>query len=271
MADLPELSDLTKRKLTLRWSALLDNNQLTGEHLQWHLQWQEGEYLLSQFAAQISPGRGLRASVTVSERRLKDLIGEYWGLWTSSGDGFEVFVDYLRKLQEQVAAEIASVWRGNSEAIDGWYETACRPAVEKALSALVKQGINRARAAELKRLEARIPTAEGGFPKANQIDATEPGVNESDRAEEGPGINGKGTDWRPVIDAFISTVKETTGHTITRKDICTVAGYESRTEFERFQRGSTRTTRAASKAFNRVLTMDPKHFIESLKKIRGKN
>jgi hypothetical protein len=162
MADLPELSDSTKRKLALQWSALLDTNRLTGEHFQWH---ERERDRLRRIAAQ-SPGpgpdwrneraadeTGIRQSVTVAEARFKDLSGEYWCRWLSSGDGYEAFVGWLEELKRRVSSEVASVWKGKSKPIDSWYERACGPAVEKTLAVLVKEGTNRARGAEMKRLE----------------------------------------------------------------------------------------------------------------------
>jgi hypothetical protein len=71
---------------------------------------------------------------------------------------------------------------------------------------------------------------------------------------------------RAAIDGFIATVWEKTGRKISRKNIWTVASYKDSTEFERFQRADPRTTRSATTAFNRVLSMTPKDFIEMLDK-----
>ena len=70
-------------------------------------------------------------------------------------------------------------------------------------------------------------------------------------------------DRRVRIDAFISKVTES-GRKITRKDICTVAGYKDRRGFERFQRVDPSTTKRATDKFNRVLNMTPEVFIRSL-------
>lgn len=84
---------------------------------------------------------------------------------------------------------------------------------------------------------------------------------------EAPADTGSGswTDRRAVVDTFISTLAAA-GRKITRKDIWTVAGYADATEFERFQRGDTRTTRSAAAAFNRVLNTKPEDFIRLLDK-----
>jgi hypothetical protein len=119
----------------------------------------------------------------------------------------------------------------------------------------------------LRQMETPTKPAEGGLPKANQAGSTEPSGNESTRAEAGPGVYGtsNGTDRRKAVDAFISKLAEA-GQKITRKSIWTVAGYTHRTEFERFQRGDTRTTRSAASNFNRVLGMKPEDFVLALQK-----
>ena len=110
MADLPELSDSTKRKLALRWSILLDTNGLTGEHLHWH---ERERDRLQRIAAQSPrPVRdwrteretdetGIPSSVTVAKGRFNDLMEEYWRLWLSSGDRYESLVGWLEVLRQQ--------------------------------------------------------------------------------------------------------------------------------------------------------------------------
>ncbi len=69
---------------------------------------------------------------------------------------------------------------------------------------------------------------------------------------------------RDLIAAFISRLDEA-GFQITRKNIWRVAGYKDGTEFGRFQRSDTRTTKSAAAAFNRVLKMSPEDFIRALR------
>ncbi len=69
---------------------------------------------------------------------------------------------------------------------------------------------------------------------------------------------------RTLIDNFIAKVTDA-GWKITRKDIWTVAGYQDKTEFARFQRGDTKTTKSGTDAFNRVLNMNPDDFMRLLK------
>jgi hypothetical protein len=173
MADLPELSDSAKRKLVLRWRTLLKANKLTGDHLHWH---ERERDRLARVAAQ-SPTSGLSrhkqdadvvgvfSSVTVAQARFNDMLVEYWRLWYSSGDGYESFGGWLRLLKRQVSDDIALIWKGESKRLDRWYKRACGPAVEAALESLVEEGIGRARAEELKRLEARTkPPEDSGRP-----------------------------------------------------------------------------------------------------------
>jgi len=183
MADLPELSDSTKRKLALQWSTLLDSKRLTGEHFQWHKRERDR---LRRIAAQSSgPGpdwrneratdkRGIRETVTVAEERFKALSGEYWSPWLQSGNGYEGFVEWLEQLKDMVSTEVASIWKGGSKRIDSWYKRACGPAVEKSLAALVKEETHRGRDAEMRRLEG------GAQPTGN-----------SRKAEAVPSIIGK--------------------------------------------------------------------------------
>lgn len=69
---------------------------------------------------------------------------------------------------------------------------------------------------------------------------------------------------RERIDKFIQKMLAS-GLSIKRKDIWRVAGYTDRTEFERFQRGSSHNKAAAS-AFNRVLCMAPEDFSKLMKR-----
>ncbi len=118
------------------------------------------------------------------------------------------------------------------------------------------------------RAEAWKHAADGGFPEAKQAGAAQQSGNELTRTDAGPAdneTNGGGVDRRAAVDAFISKLSDA-GRKITRKQIWTVAGYTNATEFERFQRGDTRTTQSAAAAFNRVLNMKPENFIGLLDK-----
>lgn len=62
---------------------------------------------------------------------------------------------------------------------------------------------------------------------------------------------------RAAVNSYIQEVLAQTGKRITRTDIWKKAGYRSRTEFERWQRGDKRANKAADKNFNRILTDKP--------------
>jgi hypothetical protein len=106
-------------------------------------------------------------------------------MWLSSGNGYEGFVDWLDILKRQASTEVASVWDGGSEAIDRWFEEKCLPAVEKALTALVKKRTGWARAEELKRLEQTTNRSQlrGDTRGSAEENPTVPGVSEGDRQE----------------------------------------------------------------------------------------
>jgi hypothetical protein len=68
---------------------------------------------------------------------------------------------------------------------------------------------------------------------------------------------------RASVQDFIARMTAS-GRRITRTDIWSVAGYGDPTEFERFQRGDTRTTESAKQVFKRVLAMQPEEFFRTL-------
>jgi hypothetical protein len=170
MAELPELSESTKRKLALQWSTLLEKYGLTGEHVHWRerervklRQWPgtrrgrnpDGSWRVDE---RLVDKAGIAQSVAIAQGRLYDLAVAYWWLWSSSA-GYEIFAGWLQILNGQVLAEIALIWKGKSDAIDRWYDRACAPAVEMALLPKVKEFEGWARNAELKALQ-QATTAE---------------------------------------------------------------------------------------------------------------
>jgi hypothetical protein len=190
MLDLPELPEPAKRKPALQWNTLLDAHGLTGEHLQWHANERERRHRVAAICGGDS-GRGetavddigIQPSVEAAKARFSDLSGEYRRRWLSSGAGYEVFAAWLDILKRHTSEEVASVWKSRSKAIDRWYKRACEPAVEEALADLVREGTDRARADELKRLERG--SIEDALPKANLAGTTPPGADEPARTEAG--------------------------------------------------------------------------------------
>jgi len=81
--------------------------------------------------------------------------------------------------------------------------------------------------------------------------------------------NKEPTITRERIDAFIARVLSDTSKKINRTDFWLVAGYENRSEFERFQRDDPKTTKSAKRRFEEVLALDSTLFLERLKKTRS--
>ncbi len=183
MADLPALSDSTKRKLAVQWDTIRDNQKLTDEEVSGYdlgRQWLLG--MLPKAPHGMNLGRlnightfedrkraarwlGLDPSVKVAEGRFRGTNWEYWSHWCSSGAPYETYAEWLDSLKRATVAELASIWNGKSGVTDRWFQTTCAPAIEKALAVLVKQRIAQARDVESKRLE-RAP-ATNLHPRAN--------------------------------------------------------------------------------------------------------
>jgi hypothetical protein len=168
MSDLPELSETTKRKFELEWNAVLENC-FNGDHLHWHDRERVrlrkisaerrifGRDGLGRVNEQFVDEKGIFQSVGLAERRLYDFALAYWPFW-SVDTGCEVFADWLNLLKGRVLDEVASIWMGHSEALDRWYERACKPALETALAPKVKEFKGWARKAELEALDRAIST-----------------------------------------------------------------------------------------------------------------
>jgi hypothetical protein len=160
--DLPALSETTKRKLDLQWETVRGKQKLTEQVLSDYDK--ERQRLLRMPAnppSHVRPLRphwaardvGLTQSVTAAQARFRGIDREYWSLWCSSGFGYEVYRDWLDSATRQVSTEISSIWKGRSAVTDQWFDSTCAPAIEKVLTALVKQRITQARDVETKRLE----------------------------------------------------------------------------------------------------------------------
>jgi hypothetical protein len=74
------------------------------------------------------------------------------------------------------------------------------------------------------------------------------------------------TDTARRVSEFIEAVAAATGTRIKKRIIWVMAGYHSRTDFERFQREDTETTDTARKNFNRILQMEPGEFVAAATK-----
>lgn len=211
MADLPALSDSTKRKFAVQWETIRDNQKLTEEHLSGYdlgRQWLLGILAkpphgmnlgglnigrnTSEDRRRAANWLGLDLSVKAAERRFREIDHEYWLHWHSSGGPYETYAAWLDSLKCDIVAELASIWKGRSDVTDLWSGAKCAPVIEKALASLVKKRIAQARDAETKRLAnlslkaqmgtgnpvadepPAIDTARGGFLNGITEGAMEP-------------------------------------------------------------------------------------------------
>jgi hypothetical protein len=92
-------------------------------------------------------------------------------------------------------AELESIWKGRSAASDKWFEVACKPKIEEALSALVKARIAQARDVEVNRLDRKARAGAwtrvaGTLPGTTPNGATEPKADESTCTNAGLTVNG---------------------------------------------------------------------------------
>jgi hypothetical protein len=172
MADLPALTSHVERALALRWENTLEATGLTGQHLHWHEAERTRRRRIEAQSVSSHPGGdrdaeeavdnvGIDKSTTAARGRFGDLVGQYWGSWYSSGNGYEVFIQWLDILKRKVLSELNSVWQDGSDAVRRWYSRACEPAVDEALSGLLLKHKNDARNAELQRIEATLAIKAG--------------------------------------------------------------------------------------------------------------
>lgn len=174
MADRPEFSESTKRKLAVRWDTVRDNQKLTEEDLSRHdLERRRLLGIAAKPPRGVNPLRpkeaarslGLDPSVRAAVARFRGTDSEYWRHWCFSGTPYQTYAAWLDSLKQETAAELASFWNGRSDVTDRWFQETCAPAIEKALAVLVKQRIAQAREVESKRLE-ETPS---GNPILNEI------------------------------------------------------------------------------------------------------
>ena len=95
----------------------------------------------------------------------------------------------------------------------------------------------------------------GNDLKAGPITASEPTV--SGHESTGRKHDPVAVERRARVEAYRQDVLEKTGNRITRKEIWRKAGYESATEFQRWQRNDPRTTLTANRNFERILSEKP--------------
>src|SRR5258708_4236729 len=199
MADIPALSDLTKRKLVLQWDTIRDNQKLTEEHLTGYdlgRQWLSGILtkpprgmdlggLNTSRPKQAAVWLGLDPSVRAAKARFRGIDSHYFVTWSCSDAPYETYATWLDRLKADTVAELASIWKGRSEVTDRWFQGTCAPAIDKALEAVIKTGIRQGRKFEAERLsrESRSHAAhrlwadcpkQTRFPKTHHPPTTEP-------------------------------------------------------------------------------------------------
>jgi hypothetical protein len=81
-----------------------------------------------------------------------------------------------------------------------------------------------------------------------------------DSANSPQDVKSKSADRHAMVKAYIEEVRRKTGKRITKKDIWSKAGYQTRTEFERWERqDSKHPNKAADQNFTRILRVDKPH------------
>jgi len=174
MNELPQLSESTRRALSIKWDDRLADAHLTGEHLEWHakapkygnvkvmIDGRESGQSFSLPVPKAVDRVGIDPSVTVAKGRFLDLDREYWPLWQATGTGWETYKAWLDVLRKSISAEVAAIWKGRTYSNDRWYERVCGPAVDSAIAALVEQRLKEARAVEVHRLNVAADLRQPG-------------------------------------------------------------------------------------------------------------
>ena len=190
-----------------------------------------GSWVSSSYEAAVDR-TGIDASVEVAEARFNDLVSEYWGHWISQATGYETFSGLLTTLQRQVSGELASLWKGKTAELDRWHRRACRPAVEKALLALVKEWTARARTRELHDLER------GETASTTTLAATSKSASEQ---PAGAATSGAGAKRLQLVNDFLLRCLQETQHKLLKKHIWSAVGHRSPRQFQYWQAGDDRS------------------------------
>jgi hypothetical protein len=179
MSVLPELSASTKRSLAIKWDMVLETVGLTEEQVaacdqDWKHSLRVSDDLVNRFAEREVIVRGRRRfefadvkmvqSLVVAEDWFQNLEHEYFAIWTDSGSVWELYKTWLAAIELLVLVAVESIWKRHPEPLTVWYETVCKPALEKLLSKLVKESIDRARLAEVRALMSGPKLADDPAP-----------------------------------------------------------------------------------------------------------
>lgn len=169
MADLPPLSDPTKRKLAVLWDTLRVKQKLTDEDVSGY---DRGRKWLLGVVAKPLHGMnlgglntsdrkraafwlGLDPSVKAATAWFRGIESEYWRHWCTATDRteYKMYAAWLEKIKGDIVAELESIWKSHSAVTDRWWEDSCRPALERALSVLIEGRIAQARDEAMRRFD----------------------------------------------------------------------------------------------------------------------
>jgi len=131
--SLPGLPHSTDRKLDLKWTTLKEKYHLDGGYLHRHDKARRRRCVVGQM-----DHIWILSSANVARHRFTDLAYAYWPIWNPATP-HEVFASWLDVIGRRTSSDIESVWKGQSDAIDGWYEKTCNPAVQKELDTLIQE------------------------------------------------------------------------------------------------------------------------------------
>jgi hypothetical protein len=275
MTNRPTLSDSATRKLAVLQDDLRDKEKLTDADLSGC---DHERQRLMRIVAKPAPGQnlsrarekarwlGVGPSTRVALGLFRAIDSEYWTCWNRADEPYEVYAGWLETLKQETVAVLQSIWQGRSASSDKWFAQACKPEIEKALSEHVRGRIAQARQVEMIRLgrkqrevewcEAWTRRGTGTNPKA--VTYQKPDTPAASNAVSAVNAGDPEAERRVAVNAYIEEVFSRTGKRITRKDIWKSAGYDSRTEFERWERNDPkRPNKAANERFTKILAKKP--------------
>jgi hypothetical protein len=97
---------------------------------------------------------GITQTVALAKERFGQLEQQHFSLWAAAEDPRSNQITCrLQQILELVEDEVSATWGAGGEWYSGWFERACRPKIHEALGTRIKEGISRARALEIERLE----------------------------------------------------------------------------------------------------------------------
>lgn len=165
---LPELSEPTMRKLTVQRDSTMGHLKLTDEEISAldrerqrldgiSTKWPPNDprHRDPRFATQKARWLGVTPSVRAAEAIFRGMTAEYWSHWCPSGTRYETYASWLELISDKVSTQLETTWMRHSAVTDRWFRITCKPAIEQALEALVKQAIAQARNVEISNIERK--------------------------------------------------------------------------------------------------------------------